>query len=164
MSTVDPVTGLKELLLGRVSAQLNKHGFRPLKPSGSLYRSRDDGLFDCISLLMDYGTEARDASLLCTVNVGIGYWDGNKDLGGRKCALTWNIGYLMSGRKWLEWDLCTPGDTEATIRQIIQCIESVAIPWLEKFETPSDVRREQSQNQPRGFGSLKRTAKRSWAS
>lgn len=162
MSSVDPLTGLKGQLLDRVFAQLNKYGFLPSKPSGSLLRTRDVGLFDCISLLIDYGTE--DASLLCSVNVGIGYLNGNNHLNGRKCALTWNIGYLMSGRKWLEWKLCTPGDTDATIIEIFQCIESVAIPWLERFETPSDVRREQRQNQPRGFSSLKRTAKRSWAS
>lgn len=162
MSSVDPLADLKETLLDDVSAQMNEFGFLPFKPSGSLYRTRNGGLFDCISLLIDYGTE--DRRLLCTVNVGIGYLSGNKDLNDLKCALTWNIGYLMSGRKWLEWDLCTPEDSDITIGEISQCIESVAIPWLERFETPNDVEREQRQNQPRGFGSLKRTVRRSWAS
>ena len=162
MASVDRLTDLKKLLWSRVSTRVYKYGFLPFQPTGSLYRNRDEGLFDCISLLIDYGKD--DASLLCTVNVGIGYRNGDDDLSGRKCALTWNIGYLMAGRKWLEWDLCAPGSTEKTLAEIFQCLESVAIPWLERFDTPDDVQREQRRNQPRGFGSLKRTAKRSWAS
>jgi hypothetical protein len=142
-------------------------GFRPGGPANSFYRIRGEGLFDCISVPIDYGPE--DKSMACTVNVGIGCLDGqarsgSTDFSRRKCALTWNIGYLMSGRKWLEWGLFEQGGIEGNLDEISQSIESIAIPWLERFATPGDVRREQNQNQPRGFDNLKRTAKRrTWA-
>ena len=162
MSSVDPLAGTKYAVFNRLTAHLRQHGFSPFNSSGSLYRTRDGGLFDCISLLLDYGQQ--DANLLCTLNIGIGYLSGHHVPENRKCALTWNIGYLMSGRKWIEWDLSVPGGEETTISELLRSIDFVAIPWLERFETASDVQREQSLNQPRGFGELKRPAKRSWAS
>lgn len=151
------VEGRAGIILQSISLQLAEFGFSCRGSSNSFFRTRRDCVFDIISLLLDYGGDGQQ--FLGTLNVGVGYIDADFVARNPKCALTWNIGYLMSGRKWKEWDLTDPS-RKATLADMVQCLDKFAIPWLERFSTAGDVRREQSRNQPRGFSNLLRQARR----
>jgi hypothetical protein len=50
------------------------------------------------------------------------------------------IGNLVPNAAWLEWNLADGGTRDAVIAEIISAIQALALPYLERFETPAATR------------------------
>ena len=160
--TVDWRDGVRDRVLELISNRVASDGFFPSLHSNTFLRERCSivdsvcPLFDCSSI---------DNRVLCSLNIGICC----KELCFAPCrsleqrrkssALTWNIGYLMVGR-WVEWSAGDVDEIDSVITEILHCFDDVAMPWLGRFKTSRDVRRELSQNQPTGFMNLQRRTRR----
>lgn len=154
-SDYDWRSGVRDQVYELVSDRIATHEFRRGGKNNTFQRERCS-IVDSVSPLIDC---ASRESVLCSLNIGISCKELGMDPGRKSSALTWNIGYLMVGR-WVEWSVSEAADICAVVDEILHCFEDVAIPWLDRFKTSDDVRRELSQNHPRGFVNLKRTARR----
>ena len=141
---------------------LAAHGFEIDMPQTTFRRQRAVDLTDTVSLLIDF--RLQTGNVVFTVNVGVRSPDPLVDelrpRSGRRPTLTWNIGYLMPDRKWREWEVHDLEDIAPTVDAFTTELETVALPWLARFQTADDVRQEQKRLQPRGFGQLRRQALR----
>ena len=152
--------GVKDQVVELVKNRVAIPGFQLSEKNSTFHRERCS-IVDSVSPLID--CSSADDRVLCSLNVGISCKELGLDSGRKHSTLTWNIGYLMVGR-WMEWSVAESIEIASVIDEILHCFEDVAIPWLDRFKTSADVRRELSQNNPRGFINLKRTARRrSWA-
>ena len=146
----------------RIATLLATHGFEVDVPETTFRRQRAIDLKDTVALLIDF--RLQTGNIVCTANVGVCSPDPLADelrlRSGRRATLTWNIGYLMPGRKWHEWEVHDLEDISPTVDAFATELETVALPWLARFQTADDVRQEQKRLQPRGFGQLKRPVRR----
>lgn len=152
----------RDELQRRVAILLAAHGFEVDARETTFRRSRAADLTDTVSLLIDFRLQTGD--VVCTANVGICSPDPLPDKlrsrSARRPTLTWNIGYLMPGRKWHEWEVHDMEDISPTVDAFTTELETVALPWLARFQSADDVRQEQKRLQPRGFGQLRRPVQR----
>ncbi len=146
----------------RIATLLAAYGFEVDVPETTFRRQRAVDLIDTVALLIDF--RLQTGNIVCTANVGVCSPDPLADelrlRSGRLATLTWNIGYLMPGRKWHEWEVHDLEDISPTVDAFAAELETVALPWLARFQTADDVRQEQKRLQPRGFGQLRRPVRR----
>jgi len=142
----------------RIATLLATYGFEVDVPETTFRRQRAVDLKDTVALLIDF--RLQTGNIVCTANLGVCSPDPLADelrqRSGRRATLTWNIGYLMPGRKWHEWEVHDLEDITPTVDAFATVLETVALPWLARFQTADDVRQEQKRLQPRGFGQLRR--------
>ena len=142
----------------RIATLLATYGFEVDVPETTFRRQRAVDLKDTVALLIDF--RLQTGNIVCTANLGVCSPDPLADelrqRSGRRATLTWNIGYLMPGRKWHEWEVHDLEDISPTVDAFATELETVALPWLARFQTADDVRQEQKRLQPRGFGQLRR--------
>jgi len=149
-----------------VQEALSGHGFRYEAARQAFVRDRAVDLRDRISLPTDFHVDRNvvvgtvNLAVHCIADAGASTGSGGTHQRPRWKTLTWNIGYLMPQRQWMEWEFPLDEDIHPRAAQLVATIVEVALPWLDQVDPLESGAGDRPRSVPPGFASLRRAGLR----
>jgi hypothetical protein len=112
--------------------------FRPLgfsfDETHRVFRRQRGEVTDILSVPIDLRDDAAGemAVLVISVNLSVVRTD-------TKEAITRNIGYLMPGHEWHEWEIDAGSATDRLAVDVASAIRRFGLPWLASYQTPEQI-------------------------
>lgn len=139
-------------LLATFEAALYPLGFS-LDETHRVFRRQRSEVTDIVSVPIDLrdDTGGEMAVLVVSVNLSVVRSD-------TKEAITRNIGYLMPGHQWHEWEIDAGSSTERLTVDVAGAIGHFGLPWLLSYQSPEQITSDARRTVRHGMANLARRA------
>jgi hypothetical protein len=149
-------------VLAIIDSTLRQHGFQTNGSRSAFCRQRVSEIQDRVFFLWDCA--GTNSPIYCTANLTVccSSWQGpcsadESRRWGPSCpSLTWNVGYLLPGRRWHEWEFSSAVDIAPIAAEMGKTIVDVGLPWLERFNDVAEIRQGAQVRRPCGVRSPRR--------